>query len=114
MEIQVHNAGTKVVIANGTIGTQYPGTTEPRETYSLDADWLQQFRVCRFCGKQVSDEVLAWAYWKLQAPVCDTECLRAETLKRYACCDKARPLGCVCTYATTCPDHGEHHFGTHD
>lgn len=112
--VQVHPIGTKVVIENHTIGTQYPSETKPREVYSLDAEWLQAFRVCRVCGKAVNEDTLAFAYWKLQAPVCSTECLSAETLKRYACCEKAQPHPCVCAYSTTCPDHGVRHFGTHD
>lgn len=44
---------------------------------------------------------------------------RERLLKAYqkhapVCCDKAVPFDCVCMYSFWCPDHGEHHFGTHD
>jgi hypothetical protein len=112
--VQVHPIGTQVVVENHTIGTQYPGDAKPREVYSLNDEWLQGYRFCRVCNKPVNEDTLARAYWKHEKPVCSTECLSTETLKRYACCEKARPLGCVCTYSTTCPDHGDRHFGTHD
>ena len=111
---QVHPVGTQVVIENHTIGTQYPNEVTPHEVYSLDEAWLQSYRVCRVCGVKVSDELLARAYWKHEAPVCSVECLSKETLARYACCELAEPMGCVCAYSTTCPVHGERHFGTHD
>jgi hypothetical protein len=113
-QTQVHPIGTQVVIENHTIGIQYPTDQSPREIYSLDEAWLQGYRVCRVCGVQVSEEQLAWAYWKHESPVCSIECYSAEQLKRYACCEKAVKTGCVCAYSTTCPDHGERHFGTHD
>lgn len=113
-EFQVHRCGTRVVLKDHTIGTQYPGESTPRYIYSVDDEWLQPLRHCRVCGNPVSEETFARAYWELQAQACSPECLSAETLKRYACCQKAQPLPCVCFYATTCPDHGERHFGTHD
>lgn len=114
MEVQMHQCGTKVVIEHNTIGTCYPPDTKPREVYSLDAEWVKKFTICRVCGKSVDESVLARAYWRLEAPVCSTECLCAEALRRYACCPKATRVGCVCAYAITCPDHGQQHFGTHD
>ena len=116
VEIQVHPVGTKVVIdhENNTIWTQMPGEQKPREVYQLSEEWLKPFTICRKCGKLQNDQNLARAYWALQSQVCSTECLRAETLQRYACCDKAQQYGCVCSYATTCPDHGLRHHGTHD
>lgn len=114
--VQVHSAGTLVVIdrQENTIGTQYPKDTQPHNIYRLDEAWLQKFTVCRICGKPVNDTTLAYAYWKLESPVCSTECLQAETLKRYACCEQAVPTPCVCAYSFKCPVHGERHVGTHD
>src|SRR5262245_42906477 len=84
-------------------------------------DWsrfcdFEHYMTCRVCGNSVDDQEFAWAYWKHQAPVCSVDCVRDEQLKRFACCDKARPLSrhCVCMYATECPVHGERHHGTHD
>lgn len=31
-----------------------------------------------------------------------------------ACCEKAVPTFCVCTWSFRCPEHGERHHGTHD
>jgi|CXWL01.1.fsa_nt_gi hypothetical protein len=116
IEIQVHSCGTVVLIDReaGTIGTRYPKEPKPREIYSLADEWVKPFTVCRFCGKEVDDTRLAFAYWKLQQDVCGADCFRSEQLKRYACCEKATQHGCVCAYSTICPDHGERHFGTHD
>jgi hypothetical protein len=115
-ETEVHLCGTKVIIdrEKRTIGTQYPGDDDPREIYSLDEQWVEKFTICRVCGKELDDIRLAFAYWKLEQSVCSSECLSAETHKRYACCEKAKRTNCVCQYSTTCPDHGERHFGTHD
>ena len=81
---------------------------------NLDEDWVQDYRVCRMCGKPVTAERLGWAMHKHEKPCCSPECYAAEELKRHACCDKAKRYGCVCAYATTCPEHGVRHFGTHD
>jgi len=117
--IQVHNCGTEVIIDReagtaGTIGTRYRWEQAPTETYWLDEAWVKPYTLCRVCGKELDDTTLAFAYWHLERGVCSTDCLQRETLKRYACCDQATPLPCVCAYATTCPIHGDRHVGTHD
>lgn len=115
-EIQVHPVGTVVVIDReaGTIGTRYPKESAPRETYSLADDWVKPYTVCRVCGALVDDTRLAYAYWRHQQDVCGIECYHTEQFKRYACCDQAVPMPCMCTYSTTCSVHGERHVGTHD
>lgn len=112
----VHNVGTAVQIDRNkrTIGIIYPGQTEPRELVSLDESFVQQYLKCRVCGAELSDDRVAVAFWRHQTDVCSTECLRKETLRRYACCEKAQPRGCVCAYSTSCPDHGIRCYGTHD
>ena len=83
------------------------------ETYQLTDDWLQQYFVCRFCAQAVDDERTIEAAYSHRAPVCSTVCAYAERAKADFCCDKAEYLPCVCTVAIRCPDHGEHHRGTH-
>lgn len=116
MEIQVQEAGTTVVIDHeqNTIGTRYTGQDKPSNIYSLDETWLQDLIHCRQCGKLLEDEVLAFAFWKLEASVCDSTCYSLQVHKRFACCEQAVRTNCVCTYSTTCPVHGERHIGTHD
>lgn len=115
-EIQVHPAGTKIAIdrEKHTIGTLFPGSLGVRDVYSLSEKWILSYRNCRVCGKELDDAAFAVAYWRHEAAVCSTTCLRKETLARYACCDKAEVRGCVCTFSTSCPDHGNRCFGTHD
>ena len=81
---------------------------EPHDWSNLKDTWLQKYRRCRHCNELVDDRTLAWAYWKHEKPICSIDCIQAEQLKRYACCEKARPLSrhCVCMYATECPVHG--------
>ena len=102
---------------NQRIGNCNPDLqAEPHDWSSLKDKWVERYTVCRVCGAEVDEDALAWAYWRHQEPVCSTDCVRAEQLKRFACCDKAKPLSrnCVCMYATECPVHGERHHGTHD
>ena len=109
-------AGTTIVInhIDNTIGTKYPNEQQPRNIYKLNEDWLKEFTVCRVCKQPHDDETLAFAFWKLEPRACSSTCLTQETHKRFACCNKATRTNCVCTYSTTCPDHGERHVGTHD
>lgn len=39
---------------------------------------------------------------------------RAEYIVGWGCCDKARPINCVCAFSTDCPEHGQRHNGSHD
>lgn len=116
VQIQVHTAGTMVVIdkLRDWIGVKYPKDKEVRDFVDLNHELVNKYTKCRHCNKPVSDEILAFSYWKHEQGICSSECLRAEQLKRFACCEKATQIGCVCLYATTCPEHGERHNGTHD
>jgi hypothetical protein len=116
MEIKVHPCGTTVVIDNdaNTIGTRYVGMDTPREIYSQDAKWLKEYRYCRVCGEQLDDERFARAFWRHESQVCSTACYSKEQLARYACCEQAVTVNCVCMYAISCPVHGGKHYGTHD
>lgn len=111
--IQV-NAGTEVVIDhdNNTISKRYKGQTY--EIYVLNEDWVKKFTHCRVCGKPLTDENAAYAFYKLETRTCSTECLNKEWLKQHACCELATPTHCVCAASFTCPIHGETHKGTHD
>lgn len=116
IEIQVHPAGTMVVIdkLRNWIGVKYPKDKEVREFVDLCDPVFSKYVKCRVCGGSVSDEVLAFAFWKHEIAVCSSECLRSEQLKRYACCEKAVHVGCVCMYSTDCPEHGRRCHGSHD
>ena len=116
IQIQVHQAGTMVVIdrLRNWIGVKYPKDKEVRHFVDLDTPLFTKYTKCRKCDKTVSDENLAFAYWKHEQGICSSECLRAEQLARFACCEKAVQRGCVCLYSTDCPDHGQRCNGTHD
>lgn len=116
VSVQVHEGGTSVIIdhENGTIGIQYPKSPAPRETHKLTDEWISKYATCRVCEKKLDDSSFAWAYFKLERKTCSSACYQAETLKRYACCDKATPRACVCSYSIQCPTHGQRCFGTHD
>lgn len=116
MQVQVHEVGTKVVIdrVKGTIGMQYPKDAAPRETYSLNEDWIRKYATCRVCSKELDDTQLAYAFNRHEQGVCGSECRTTEIRKRHACCDKAVATNCVCAYSFTCPVHGDTHIGTHD
>jgi hypothetical protein len=55
---------------------------------------------CKYCHPDTRD---TYYELKLQA-------------KKYpmACCEKAKPINCVCAYSYDCPVHGAVHIGTHD
>ncbi len=116
IQIQVHQVGTMVVIdrLRNWIGVKYTQDNEVRDFVDLNTKLCSKYLTCRHCNKPVNDETLAFAYWRHEQGICSSECLRAEQLKRFACCEKATQKGCVCLYATTCPEHGERHNGTHD
>jgi hypothetical protein len=79
-----------------------------------EADFFQNYGHCRVCGKEVTTEQYAWARKKIEKPVCSAECSRLEVKSRYACCERAEFTACSCMYSFWCPEHGEHHIGTHD
>ena len=112
----VHAAGTQIIIdrEKRTIGIQYPQEKKPREIYSLDEDWVQPYTVCRVCGKEIKDSKLAFAFWKHEQAVCNSNCYDQEIINRYGCCKQAIKNPCVCSYSFVCSIHGETHIGTHD
>lgn len=69
---------------------------------------------CRVCGTNLPTAIRDWAHQRYEPQTCSTECRRAEIKQRYACCDKAEFLPCVCMYSFRCPVHGDTHIGTHD
>lgn len=113
-KIQIHPNGTSILIdrAKGTIAKLYAGQETPFETYRL-ADFAEYCH-CRTCGKPLDDDDAAFAFWKLEARNCSTECNATEHIKHFGCCEKATPTQCVCMYSFTCPEHGETHIGSHD
>jgi len=79
------------------------------------SDPLRKYDFCSVCGKEHSDANLkALALRRFEQLACSPECREADTKRRYACCDKAVQIPCVCSYAFRCPEHGERHVGTHD
>lgn len=80
--------------------------------------WLvtatEKYGSCRHCGKPVDAETYKFAVRRFEKQLCSDECRRAEHIKLHACCDKATPSPCVCTYSFSCPEHGNMHVGTHD
>lgn len=74
----------------------------------------KDYSVCRECGQPLDETMAAAAKRRLQQLFCSVECLAKHELRRHACCEKATFINCVCEAATTCPDHGERHHGTHD
>lgn len=85
-----------------------------RDSYARDADWLAPYFTCRHCAKPVPEAVALNALREFQRGLCGDACWKAETKKRFACCERAEFKGCVCMYAFTCAVHGERHIGTHD
>ena len=114
--IQVHAAGSMVVIdtLRNWIGIKYPKDKDVEEFFDIDTDFCSKYAKCRFCNKPVDHTTLAFAFWRHEQGVCGSQCLYDERLKRFACCDQAKPRPCVCMYSTTCPVHGDRCCGTHD
>lgn len=81
---------------------------------SKDDDWKKKYDTCRVCGKEIPELLKSFAYRKLEQQTCSTECTRKEIIQRFACCDKAEFLTCVCMYSFRCSVHGDRHIGTHD
>lgn len=77
-------------------------------------DPMATYDVCRVCSKRLNARTRDWARRSLTQQMCSTECRRIDTRKRFGCCDKAKPLHCVCAYAFRCQVHGDRHIGTHD
>jgi len=76
---------------------------------------LSQFDYCRVCGTFCADgNIRDWARRQYQRMTCSVTCTQADVKRRFACCELAEPIGCVCTYAFRCAEHGERHIGTHD
>ena len=80
--------------------------------------WLaekeRKYGHCRVCGRAVDDTTRAWAERKIEPAVCSNECQLIETFKRHGCCERGKPIPCVCTHSWECPEHGAFHIGTHD
>lgn len=84
------------------------------EAYNVSADWIQEYFKCRHCGGIMPEERAVWALNRYQKDVCSRDCFYAEEKKKYACCDQAERVHCVCMVAYSCKVHGERHVGTHD
>jgi len=69
---------------------------------------------CKICHKPLPDLVKERAHRDIEEKTCSPECRMVDYIRRYACCEKAKPMQCVCAHAFTCPDHGSMHIGTHD
>lgn len=78
------------------------------------ADPFDKYRHCPMCGKLHDKPMQDWAIRLIEEKPCSPECLRRDIIRRFACCDKATFLPCVCMYAFHCDEHGDRHIGTHD
>ena len=78
------------------------------------SDVMAQYDYCRVCGGRLDAQTAAYARRQFERKMCSLECMRADTKARFACCDKAELIPCVCMYAFSCPVHGTRHIGTHD
>lgn len=114
--VQIHSNGNAVRITDTIVAFQYPqkNCSMYEVQHSIDEPWIQNYRYCAMCNKPLDASDFAYALVKLEKRCCSIECLKAEQIKRWACCDKAVMTPCVCTYSFSCPEHGEKHIGTHD
>lgn len=76
--------------------------------------WGLEYARCPECQAVLSSTRTYWALRKFEKTHCSSKCYQAEWNRRHHCCEKAEPVGCVCAYAYSCPEHGTHHVGTHD
>ena len=58
-------------------------------------------------GKSISGVLAGPPYPKLPEP-------EVRPFHYPVCCEKAKRIFCVCDQATSCPDHGNQHIGSHD
>jgi hypothetical protein len=84
------------------------------EQYCRSEDWIKNYENCRLCGKPLPEERFAFALSNFTKGLCSVDCFYQEEKNRFACCDNAKRIHCVCAAAYSCPDHGETHVGTHD
>jgi hypothetical protein len=75
-------------------------------TYDLDH--------CKICKKPLPPLVAAMAHDQIEEKACSPECRMKEHIQRFACCEQAVVLPCVCHASFRCPVHGDRHIGTHD
>jgi hypothetical protein len=69
---------------------------------------------CKICKKPLNEALKNFAHQRIVEVTCSTKCSQTETKRRFACCEKATFLSCVCAYAFRCKKHGDTHIGTHD
>jgi hypothetical protein len=76
---------------------------------------MEEYSRCKICDGALPESLAALSRRRFERMVCGAQCQRAEDI-RYGrlCCDKAEYINCVCAYATSCPEHGDKHVGTHD
>ena len=92
------------------------------EIYSIEEqkDGLSRYLYCPVCGEphDLSTNpgrlMAGWAFHSHQQRNCGTECSQKEYRNRYACCDQAVPVNCVCVASFQCPVHGRRCHGSHD
>lgn len=81
-------------------------------------DWFHRYLSCRVCGKPLFVGLARWRLSRYETGTCagvrGRRCAQKELVMRHGCCEKARPVACVCAYAFECPEHGRRHVGTHD
>ena len=69
---------------------------------------------CPICREELNATQKAFAHRNLQPVLCWTTCRMIDVKRRFACCNKAERLACVCMYAFRCPEPGDRHIGPHD
>ena len=77
---------------------------------------LDAYKVCKICGKPLSEPLAALALRRFERMTCgDMACLKADdVLMGRLCCNQAEYTACVCVRSYTCPVHGDKHVGSHD
>ena len=72
------------------------------------------FDRCRVCGGPVPASQAEHARRLCEQLACSVACIKRGLVVRFACCEAAEQIPCVCTIAFRCATHGERHIGTHD
>lgn len=80
------------------------------KVYSFEDPLFAPYLTCRVCGKPLPEALVASSVGGFSRGVCSPEC----SFREHVCCEKAVGIPCVCAWSWVCPEHGEHHVGTHD
>ena len=74
----------------------------------------QEYARCLMCNGPVTGPALGMALRRFERTTCSAKCRKAEVIRRFACCAKAKPRACACAYSFDCAEHGVRCVGSHD